>query len=452
MSIGNGQGVNGPETCESSSVVRPQRAWRPDATIWRHRRRSAGSPAPIEIDPVVHASVDAVGPPTSGAANKASWAWATRVGLTVWAMTHGAFFLLAAIVTTVAPPRTPVGGPWYAWPFRVYARGDAGYFRTIADLGYLNRGVHSVDVAFFPGYPLAGRYLAYGFGAGHTTVIEYQVALALLAWAGAAVAAILLCRYVAGAAGPRAGTASVVVLLAGPYSLFFMTSYSEGPFLALAIAAWMCARRQAWVWAGLLCALATLVRINGIFLFVAIVVMFALETHPTKGAGSRLRSLALLLPPVALAGYFAWLWTATGLWDDWFVAQRVGWSRYITWPWRSLSNSIDVLSSARQLARRFQSAMEIPFAGFLLAALALLGRRRMWPELTYLGLGTLALLTSSYYQAVPRSTILAFPVVPVVAQWSVASPCRRLVCTIVAVSFLLLITNAAFFVRGYTAG
>jgi hypothetical protein len=391
-------------------------------------------------------------PATSADADAASWSWATRVGLTVWVGTRVGFLVVAGIITAIARPRVPVGGPWYAWPFRVYARDDAGYFRNIANLGYLNRGVHSVDVAFFPGYPLAGRYLAYGLGVGHITVIDYQAALALIAWAGAAVAAILLCKLVAEAAGPGSGTASVVLLLAGPYSLFFMTSYSEGPFLAFALGAWMCARRQAWAWAGVLCGFATLVRINGMFLFAGIVVMFVLDARTTHRPRPRLSPLSLLLPVLALGGYFAWLRGATGHWDAWFTAQRVGWERYTTWPWRTLTNSIELLRRVTQPARRLQSALEILFAALLLAALTVLGRRRMWPELTYVGLSALALLTSSFYQDVPRSTILAFPVLAFVAQWSMASPHRRVVWTIVAASSVLLVTNVAFFVRGYTAG
>jgi hypothetical protein len=299
---------------------------------------------------------------------------------------------------------------------------------------------------------LAGRYLAYGLGAGHLTVIDCQVALALIAWAGTAVAAILLCKQVGETAAPGSGTVSVVLLLAGPYSLFLMASYSEGPFLAFAIGAWMCARRQAWAWAGVLCAFATLVRINGMFLFAGILVMFALDGRTPHRPRPRLSQLALLLPVLAIGGYFAWLRGATGHWDAWFAAQRVGWQRYTTWPWRTLTNSVEVLRRVTQPARRLQSALEILFAALLTAALGVLGGRRMWPELTYVGLSTLALLTSSFYQDVPRSTILAFPVVAFVAQWSVASPHRRVVWTVVAASSVLLLTNVAFFVRGYTAG
>ncbi|MDQ2750839.1 MAG: hypothetical protein M3Y44_15125 [Actinomycetota bacterium] len=395
---------------------------------------------------------DTAGGPDRGGLNAPSWGWAIRVGLTVWLATRVGFLLVAGIVTTIAPPKDPVEGPWYAWVFRVYARQDAGYFRSIADLGYLHRGAHSVAVAFLPGYPLTGRYLAYSFGAGHTTVLDYQVALALIAWAGAAVAAILLCKMVADAADPRAGTASVLLLLAGPYSLFFMASYSEGPFLALALAAWMCARRQAWVWAAMFCALATFVRINGIFLLLGILVMFALDSRRTNHVRSKRDLLAFVLPCVALAGYFTWLRGATGHWDAWFTAQRTGWSRYTTWPWRSLTNSIDLLSKVTQPARRFQSAIELVSAAFYLTALAALARRRMWPELAYVGLGVVALLTSSYYQAVQRSTIIAFPVIALLAQWSVATPHRRAVGAVGAASFALLIVNVTFFVRGYTAG
>ena len=380
------------------------------------------------------------------------WRPALRIGLGLWAATRIGFLLLAWLITGVRAPIGPRSASGIAWPFSVYARFDAGYFLGIAHYGFFRRGPSNTDVAFFPGYPMAGRWLSEAFGLGQATRLDRLIALALLAWLGAAVAAVLLWRYVADLASPRAATVSVIALLCGPYSLFFMATYSEGPFLALALAAWLCAYRQRWGWAGVLAAAATLVRINGLFLLGGIVVLFVLDARRERRPVLRAEAFALSLPVFVVVGYFAWLRARTGHWDAWMRAQRIGWQRRTVWPWQTLRESIEHFRHSVSNAVHFQSAMELVFAALYIVFLVALARRRRWPEFTYVGLGVAALFTSSFYQSVPRSMLTAFPVFLVVGEWVTTTPRRWLVAVVAASTTFVLAVNVACFVRGYFAG
>ena len=239
-----------------------------------------------------------------------------------------------AWVTAHLWPPPPISKPALGipWPFSAYARYDAGFFMRIAHDGYFSRGVDDVRVAFFPGYPLGGRFLATILGLGNPTAIDWFVAFSAVAWAGAAIGAVLMWRYVADNATNRAATISVVALLAGPYSLFLMAPYSEGPFLALSLGAWLCAGRRHWTRAGVFCGLAALVRINALFLLGGVLVRYLQDVRRRDQPARRGEFLPLLLPLVSVGGYFAWLRVRTGHWNAWFRAQRVGWFRRTRWP------------------------------------------------------------------------------------------------------------------------
>jgi hypothetical protein len=96
--------------------------------------------------------------------------------------------------------------------------------------------------------------------------------------------------------------------------------------------------------------------------------------------------------------------------------------------------------------------MELLFAALYLVAIAALARRRMWPEVTYVGLTAAALLTSSFYQSVPRSMLVAFPVFVPLAQWTSTTRHRIVVAAAVLASAAILTVNTACFVRGCFAG
>ena len=136
----------------------------------------------------------------------------------------------------------------------------------------------------------------------------------------------------------RGGRAAVLVLAAAPYGFFLVTVYSEALFLACALGAWRSRPDAALVGGGAAGRSASGVRINGIFLAVALLVLYLQQARGDRRAGvsAGVRAaragpagcatdvLALALPLVAVGGYFAYLRGRTGTWNAWQTAQDIG--------------------------------------------------------------------------------------------------------------------------------
>lgn len=388
-----------------------------------------------------------------------SWRPAVRFGLRAWAISRMAFLSYGLVLAVLFPAASPGLATRSAlWPVTLYAHFDASHFLRIAAFGYPRKPFTlplisaDNDHAFLPGYPIGARWLAdllTGDSPGHS---GYVVALAVLAWLGTAVAAVLIWRLAADEADVATADRAVVILLAGPYAVFLMASYSEGVFLALALAAWLAGRRERWWLAGLMAAGAAIVRINGLFLGAGLAVMFVLAARAAGRRILRADALALALPVLATAGYFGWMRAATGRWTTWFDVQERGWARTTTWPWTTLVHSAKRLLTVDPWPVRYQDWLEMVFAGLLVLGIVVLVRQRRWPEVVYVGLTAGSLLTSSYYVSIPRSMLVCFPLVVLAAQWSRRSPRRWLVASWAAAGVAVLVVNTTTFLFNQWTG
>jgi len=386
--------------------------------------------------------------------HRASWRWATRVGLTVWMLTRIAFLGLAAIVVHTVPAaqhRNP-GLPGLGWPVQIYNDFDSGWFLTIAAHGYFPATDRSaLTPAFLPGYPLASRFTADLLGLGTPTRADYFAALGLISLLGSAIAAILLGQLTSEVASSDAAVAAVAVLLAGPYSVFLMASYSESLFLALGLGAWIGARHHHWGLAGALAAAATVVRINGLFLDAGLAVMLVQHCRTTDTKPRAAHTAALTFAPLALLGYFAWLHQRTGSWGTWFTAQRQGWGRTTVWPTTAFINSIHRIVNTNG-AVRYQSILEVVFAAGFITATAVLARRQDWAAASYVGLTAASLLTSHHYLSVPRAMLTCFPIAILVAEVMTARRRAPMTWLATLAGLGLLAANATTFLTGQWTG
>lgn len=382
------------------------------------------------------------------------WAPALTYGLMLWLTTRLAFLGVGIGVSLTLPHHglLPIHDEW---PARIFASWDGAHFSRISQYGYFGAfpghlGPRSCcDQAFFPGYPLASRYVSQVFGFGNPTSVTYLWSLAVVAWVGAAVAAVALWRLVADRLDDTVATRSVILLLAGPYAVFLMASYSEGMFLAFAIPAWLAATRRRWWWAGILAAGAAFTRINGVFLALALIVMYVQQARRDRSRWLQPRLAALVLPFLATFSYLAWLRARTGSWTNWQWAQQRGWERTFAWPWSALHKSIERLSIP---SLEFENAAEIAFAGMIVIAIGALIVLRRWPDLVYVGLGGLALLSTSFYVSVPRSTLILFPMIVLVAEWSVQRRWEWIYPVVLTGSITILAINTVYFAQGRWAG
>jgi hypothetical protein len=325
---------------------------------------------------------------------------------------------------------------------------DSQLFIDVARFGYRGYAAHSPGrhlEAFFPGEPLALR-------AGHVLTGDWVAAGLVVSAIAGTIAMVALSRLgelelpgvLAGRCGPRA----VVYLVLSPYAVFLAAGYSEALFLGFALWSWLAARRGRWLTAGLLAGGAGLVRIDGVFLGLALLVEWA-----TRNVGPRrARDLPPLAAPfVATAGYFVYLHHITGDWLAWSHAQAAGWGRHLTAPWTALHTSWTAARAPTQglpYAWSFRAEVLAALLGVALTVVLLVKRR--WGEAVYVGLQVVALGTSSYYLSVARSTLLWFPLWLLLAQWSLRW--RWLHVGYLAVSPALMVIGVAAFTTGHWVG
>ncbi|CAM5261731.1 hypothetical protein GCM10010329_04390 [Streptomyces spiroverticillatus] len=385
-----------------------------------------------------------------------------------------------------------------------WAQWDWTHFLHIAQEGYFPEGTGPGSgpgsegwdnrEAFFPGFPLLLR-------AVHVVVPNWTLAGLLISFVSGAVAVLALVRIArlgmpgersalalerrsgAGAgtrsgsgkstaltskqrsgtaagtrsAGPRESTApvlgqrSVLFLLLSPCAVFLAAGYTEALFLAFALPAWLAAQKQRWLLAGVLTALATTVRISGLFVAAAIGVHFLITAWRAKDARTWRGLPWTLLPALPALLYSGYLFNRTGDWMAWKHAQERGWYRTFHPPWEAWNTTWHAAfdgTYSTGYAFMWQAEMVALVIG--VALLITLIALRRWPEAVYIGLSLWALATSYWLTSVPRATLLWWPLWTLLAAWSVRRP--RVKTAYVALAAPLMVLFAASYLSGRWTG
>ena len=138
---------------------------------------------------------------------------------------------------------------WYRW--------DTGWYLQLAAFGYI-RG--SGNIAFMPLY----SWLIHGLA-----ILTGNYLLSALIISNLAALAVFFLLYevaIFEGLGSRASLMVVFFFALFPTAFFLFAAYTESIFIALVLGLWLAARRKTWLLAGLLGALATLCRIQGVIL------------------------------------------------------------------------------------------------------------------------------------------------------------------------------------------
>jgi hypothetical protein len=242
-------------------------------------------------------------------------AGAGRIVVQAWLFSRG-LIALAALVLAVRENRrlSEMVSNW-----------DVRHFEDLALTGYLGEP-DGILMAFFPGLPAV---LSFGLSLG----IPVALTGVIVSLAGSGVAAAALLRL----GGPWAA----VAWLFAPTAVFTTVPYTESLFCAAAFWAWERARADRWWAAALLTAAACTLRVSGLFLVGALLVMII-----TSGVSWRdkiTRAARMLLPLGVILAFAGYLYLLTGSLTAWYSAQKTGWVRELTWPWQSFLNTIPAI-------------------------------------------------------------------------------------------------------------
>jgi hypothetical protein len=197
-------------------------------------------------------------------------------------------------------------------------------------------------------------------------------------------------------------------------------------FCAAAFWAWERARADKWGAAAALAAVACTVRVSGLFLVGALLVMIL----TTRGISWRKRASRagwLLVPAGVLLAFATYLWTLSGSWTAWYHAQSTGWVRQFTWPWRSFLNTIPAIVPGAYAdhpwwSAVFRAEMASMALGVLVTIYCLI--RRRWAEASWVGVQVLAFSLSYWFFSVNRAILLWFPLWIMLAEWGTWRPRR----------------------------
>lgn len=364
---------------------------------------------------------------------------ASRDALPLWFGSRAAIVVLSFVGGWLLPagdrgPRPAFLRQWDHW--------DTDQFRKVAEFGYFSPRYEDRTEAFLPGMPWAMRVV-------HLAVPDWVAAGLVVSAVAGAVACVALWQLAALEGGPAAGGLAVRLLLVFPYAVFLFAGYSEALFLAFAVSAWLAAKRDDWWLAGLLCAGASLTRVTGAVLAVALAVEYL-----TRRGWPGLRKpevLALGLPVLSVGGYFAYLHAKTGHWDAYSRALAEGWGRDTISPVTAFRNTLALAQDPGQrpdFLWSYRAEIVALLVGLVLT-LVLLWQKR-WGEATFVGLNAALLSTSTYYASTVRALLVWFPFFLLLTR--VALPRRWLQQGLVAVSAPVAVVVTIAFTQGTWLG
>jgi Mannosyltransferase (PIG-V) len=354
---------------------------------------------------------------------------ADRTALGYWLVAHAVLFTLGyASAWVLSPNRAhlPLVSGYQQW--------DANLLQNIAAHGYYGSGAVAHNAAFFPGYPLA-------LAAVHAVLRDWIASELLLSLVAGGVAVVAIART---AGSSRAA----LFLLTAPAAVFLTVGYSESLFLAFAIPAWNAGRRGDWLRCGVYASFAAFTRPDGLFLIPAFGIMALTRPLGTERWRALLNVALSLFGPLV---YELYLHRETGDWNAWSQANSAGWDLRYVGPWRALKTSYwGAFQHAYSGEFGFMEQLEIAsLAVMLIATVAFLVRGR-WPEAVYCGLPVIALGTQTWYQTVPRTLLIMFPI------WVAMADFTRdrawLAKTYLAVSGSLAVVVGLLYLAGQWAG
>jgi hypothetical protein len=313
---------------------------------------------------------------------------------------------------------------------------DVQHFTRLAEGGYLAEP-GGILMAFFPGLPsLLHAFLLLG--------IPVAVSGVVLSTVCSGIAAAALVRL----GGPWAAAA----WLFAPTAVFTVVPYTESLFCAAAFWAWERARAGRWPAAAVLAGVACSVRVSGLFLVGALVVMVI--TQRKVGWPARLRPLLwLVIPVLVLAAYASYLHSLTGSWTAWYTAQSTGWVRGFTWPWDSFEHTLPAIAAGAfpdhpWWAAVFRAEMVSMAVGVLVTGWCL--ARRRWAEASWVGVQVLAFSLSYWFFSVNRAILLWFPLWVMVAEWGTWRPTNEILRVGHRVVVAAALTASALLMLGWS--
>ena len=208
-------------------------------------------------------------------------------------------------------------------------RQEVTTYLRIAQYGYRTLA----ELAFFPLFPWLIAGISHFLGSWSYLLVGTLISNATLL----GTLLIIYCLIV-DAVGDHAAQRTLLYLCIFPTAFSFFVSYNEALYLLLVTGTFLAIQRQNWWLAGLVGLLATLTRLDGIFLVIPYLYeLWMQRTSPVFYFRALLYTLLpVILIPLGTTIYAIYCWQAFG--DPLaFVKTLDTWSHSLIWPWQALS-------------------------------------------------------------------------------------------------------------------
>jgi hypothetical protein len=289
------------------------------------------------------------------------------------------------------------------------SRWDGSWYIEIARDGYHYQPGMPSNAAFFPLYPLLIRAIhALLFLPENdywwllTGIVLSNIALLVALGYFRSLSAIDVDQ--------KTASRAIIYLLIFPTTFFFSCVYSESLFLALTVSAFYYARKNRWLTACILTALATLTRSQGIIVLLPLLIEYLAQRNFRLQQVSW-NATAFAFVPAALFAFVLFLKVNFGSWTIIFDLQNA-WGRRLMWPWHPVAW---LFRHAPALSPEHHDKLDFSFLLLLLGAAIFALRQLRLSYTVYLWTAVLFFSCWGMYVSIPRFDIVIFPLFTVFA-------------------------------------
>lgn len=316
-----------------------------------------------------------------------------------------------------------------AWYMRIVRE---GYPRVVVDpVTYF---VPDARAAFFPLYPMVVRVADRLLPGGDVfAALSVTAALGMLA---TLLVGVLTRRLFGDAAAHKA----MIVFLLFPGSFVLSYAYTEALLIVLAAACLWCLLAERWVAAGVLAALGTATRPNGVALIAACAVAAFIAIR-RRGDWSAL--CAALFAPLGFVVFQVWLGLHAGEPAVWLRVQRQAWDEGIGFGRRALSDTLSAIADPLASPTKVLTAASVAATIWLVW---MAWKRRVPAALNaYSAVIIAMMLMPDTVTARPRFVLTAFPLFISAGAWFERDDRRGLWPYVLAASSVGLVAVTAIY-------
>jgi hypothetical protein len=300
-------------------------------------------------------------------------------------------------VTLITKVLTSWDGAWYYEVIR------HGYPKVVPP--NVTFFIPEARAAFFPAFPLLVRWADHVLPGGDVfagIIVNFLLGALFVYLVG------LLARA---QFGQRIAYRAMIIAAFFPGSFVLSFTYSEALLLCAAAGCLLALRKHQWLLAGILAALGTAARPNGLALCAACAVAAFIAIRQRR---EWMALIAPVLSPLGVAAFQIYLRVHTGEWA-WFRVQREAWHEGNSFGLTAIKNTYKAF--VHPLASPTQILTAISFLAALFLVWVMWRRRLPWPDVTYTAVVLALMILPNTVTARPRFLFTAFPALIALAAW-----------------------------------